>query len=93
MDIREQVYDTLLNLLVEEHSLSWVEPIFVPGDPCFEAYAQMHTAYARLRQKLGATDEDPDAEAMISALLDYSREFGLKMFEYGMEYQRRITQR
>ena len=89
MDIGEQVYETLLNIVSEEHLLPWVEPVFVPGNPCYEAYDQMHAAYARLRQKLGVVDEDPDAETIISCLLDYSKYVGLKMFEYGVEYQRR----
>ena len=88
MDIGEQVYETLLNIVSEEHLLPWVEPVFVPGNPCYEAYTQMHIAYARLRQRLGVTDEDPDVETIISCLLDYSKYVGLKMFECGMEYQR-----
>ena len=88
MSVAEDIYDTLLGNLISEEIIPWVEPIFVPGNPCYEAYTQMHIAYARLRQRLGVTDEDPDVEAMISFLLDYSRCVGLKMFECGMEYQR-----
>ena len=81
MSDAEDIYATLLGYLVPEESMAWVEPIFVPGHPCYDAYDQMHAAYARLRQRLGVTDEDLDVETIISCLLDYCKYVGLKMFE------------
>ena len=87
MDIAEQVYETLLGTLVTEYSVPWVEPIFVPGYPCFEAYSNMHRAYERLRERLGVTDEDVDAEEMIDSLLEHGRLLAMEMFRYGMLYR------
>ena len=33
----ERVYDTLLDLLIPEYRVPWVEVIFAPGKPCYEA--------------------------------------------------------
>lgn len=86
--IEKQVLDSLLGNLIPECCLSWVENIFVPGHPCYAAYHEMHEAYDRLRDRLGAVDEDPDAEIMINSLLEYSDIIALKMFEYGRIYER-----
>lgn len=87
MDIVEQVYETLQNTLAEDYCIPWVTPIFIPGHPCFEAYSNMHEAYARLRIRLGVTDEDADAEEMIDHLLEYGKLLAVEMFRYGMCYQ------
>lgn len=88
MELSEQVYETLLILREAEYCLPWVEPIFIPGHPCFEAYSDMHKAYARLRTRLDAVDEDPDAEEMINQLLKHGKLIAMEMFRYGILYQK-----
>lgn len=88
MHIEEQVYETLLNTLLKEYRLSWVEPIFVPGHPCFETYRDMHIAYERLRERLGENNEILEAEEMIDHLLEHGKLLALEMFRYGMRYQK-----
>lgn len=80
----KEVYDSLNGVLVDP--LPGVEDLFEEGKPCAVRYGQMLEAYARLCQRLGASDEDPDVEVIINALLDNQREMGLKMFEYGTRF-------
>lgn len=87
--IENHVLESLTGVLLPEYSLPWVENIFVPGHPCYEAYHNMHVAYDRLKEKLDVVDEDPDAEIMINSLLDYCDIIALKMFEYGRIYEQR----
>ena len=88
MDIGEQIYETLLNVREAECGIPWVEPIFVSGNPCFEVFCDMHRAYARLRERLGVGDEDPDAEEMIDKLLKHGKLLAMEMFRYGRMYQK-----
>lgn len=87
-DLAETVYESLLGLLLPDCALPWVENIFVPGQPCYESYETMRTAYSRLLLRLEEIDEDPDAEEIIDALLTYSKIIGLEMFRYGTAYQK-----
>ena len=87
MDIGEQVYETLLNVVKEEYQLPWVAPIFVAGHPCFDAYSEMQAAYDSLRQRLDVQDEDPDVEQIIDCLLKHGKLLALEMFRYGGIYQ------
>jgi len=89
-DIAETVYDSLHDFLIPACRPQWVKPIFVPGHPCHDAYEQMLTAYARLRLRLGKGEEDPDCEAMINSLLQYSRLIALDMFRCGRIYQKQL---
>ena len=87
MELAEQVYETLLNTL-GDGLIHWVRPIFVPGNPCFEAYSDMHRACERLRERLDAADEDPDVEEIIEKLLAHGKIVAMEMFACGMYYQR-----
>ena len=89
-DIAQTVYDTLSGQMIPSCQPDWVEDLFVPGHPSYEAYEQMQCAYARLRLRLGKTDEDADAEDMIDALLKYSRILGVEMFRCGTVYQKML---
>ena len=84
----ERVYDTLLELLIPEYRVPWVEVIFAPGKPCYEAYFDMQEAYERLCARLGVRDEDADVEIMIQSLLKYGRVSAIEMFKYGRIYQK-----
>lgn len=86
-DIAETVYDSLHDFLIPACRLTWVKPVFVPGHPCHDAYEQMLCAYHRLCIRLGAADNDKDAEEMTDALLTYSKWIALEMFRYGRIYQ------
>ena len=86
--IAETVFYSLMDQLVPGAALPWVEAIFVPGHPCYEEYCTMQSAYDRLLQQLGKTEEDPDAEDMINALLEHGKIIALEMFRYGREYQK-----
>ena len=90
-DLAETVYDSLHGFLIPACQLSWVEPIFVPGHPCHDAYEQMLAAYSRLRLRLDAPEDDPDAEEMIDSLLKYSKYIALEMFRYGRAYQKLLA--
>ena len=87
MDIAERVYETLLRNLEPEYCVSWVEPIFIPGHSCYEDYCDMNRAYEQLRIRIGAGDEDADAEEIINCLLKHGKSVALEMFRYGMLYQ------
>ena len=89
-DIGETVYDSLHGFLIPGCALPWVENIFVPGHPGYDAYEQMQSAYSRLRLRLGVADEDRDAEEIIDALLRYSKAMALEMFRYGRAYQKMV---
>ena len=89
-DIAETVYDSLQDLLIPACRPEWVTPIFVPGHPCHDAYGQMLAAYGRLRLRLGAGEEDRDAEEMINSLLKYSKLMGLEMFRCGRIFQKQL---
>ena len=83
MNLAEEVYDTLTGVTASEYRLPWVESLFEPGKGCHEAYQSMLDAYQRLLSRLGSTDNDPDLEIMVNAMLCYSKSAALKMFEYG----------
>ena len=89
-DIAETVYDALHGFLLPACQPHWVEPIFIPGLPCHEAYEQMLAAYARLRVRLNGGDEDQDAEEMIDSLLKYSKDLALEMFSCGRLFQKML---
>lgn len=86
-EIAEKVYDSILGMLVKEARLPWVENEFEPGKPYHNNYNDMHDAYERLRQRLGAEDEDDDVEVIISALLENEQLLCKKMFYYGTIYR------
>lgn len=85
--IEEKVLMTLTGDLKAKYRLPWVEPIFVPGKPCYEAYSRMHDAYERLRDRLGVVDEDGDVEEIIDCMMEYGRLLAMAMFRYGRTYQ------
>ena len=90
VDIAETVYDALHDHLIPACQPEWITPIFIPGHPCHDAYEDMLSAYARLRFRLGTGDEDPDAEAMIDALLKYSKFIAMEMFRCGRTFQKQL---
>ncbi len=88
MEIDDHVYRTLLGSLIPQYRLPWVEPIFVPGHPCYQAYCDMYDAYDHLLARLGLIDEDEDVEDIVFHLLDYAEILAKEMFRYGRLYER-----
>ncbi len=86
--ISEVVYEALLDDLIPEYALDWVNPIFVPGHPCYEEYSRMLAAYERAEDRLGAVLEDRDLDIMVDALLSHGRYLALEMFRLGVQYQK-----
>ena len=79
----ENVYYTLIGQLQEEYCVPGVENLFTEDSECEQAYEQIFDAYARLRDRLGVPDEDPDVEVIINSLLKTQRLIAIKMYEYG----------
>ena len=65
----ENIYDTLIGQMQEDYCVPGVENLFADGSECELAYDEMLGAYARLRDRLGVTDEDTDVEMIINSLL------------------------
>ena len=89
MDIFEEVYDSAKGELLEEFRLDWVRNQFTPGSPCDLAYGEMLDAYARLRDRLGVGDEDPDVEIMRDCQDRITYQLCRELFRSGMVYQQK----
>ena len=89
MDYIDEIYASLQGVLIPEAAVPWVENMFRPGAFCEQEYARMLAAYARLVDRLGVKDEDPDVEIIIDSLLSIQDAMCRKMFLYGMEHTRR----
>ena len=87
--VEDLVFFKLLDQLTDPARVPWVEPIYVPGHPCYEGYEEASDAYRRLRERLGAQDEDPDCETMINGLLQHGGALAMEMFRCGVEYGKR----
>lgn len=83
-EISGLVYDSLMGQLLPEYRLAWVEDIFVPGNPCFEAYKTVREAFP---------PSEPEDDRHLDALLEYSRIVATEMFEYGRKYQKMMDSR
>ena len=82
-DMAYRVYENLVCGVWEPYRMPGVEDAFAEGSFCQEMYGQMSDAYERLRERLGVEDEDADAEIMLHAQLEITRELCLKMYRYG----------
>ena len=86
----ERVYGSIIGMLIKELRLPWVENEFLPGKPYHQNYGDALDAYRRLCDRLGTGEDDDDVEIIFSAFLDNEKLLCLKMFRYGMEYQKQI---
>lgn len=68
LELRERIYESLVDVLIPGCCLPGVENLFAAGMPCDQHYAAMSNAYARLRKRLGVEDEDADVETIIDSL-------------------------
>lgn len=78
MCIAELVYNSLIGELIDP--VEGVPNAFEQGSDCENLYGQMLEAYARLRDRLGVTDEDADVEIIIDSLLRIQRALCIEMF-------------
>ena len=60
-----------------------VENLFTKGSACDLLHADIWDAQMRLLDRLGAIDEDPDLEIILSSFWRMNRIIGEKMFYYG----------
>lgn len=79
----EDVYLTLCGEIHDQYAVPGVENAYYAGGECDRLYCEMSEAYARLQERLGIADEDPDAEIIINSLLRIQRILCEKMFFYG----------
>lgn len=87
-ELRELIYETLLDVLVPAYRLPCVENLFAPGQPCYENYNDVLDAYERLRERLGVENDDEDVEIIITSLLSMGKTVALKMFDYGTLFEK-----
>ena len=80
------VYDTLLGTMEDDSLVPEVENCFAPGTKCDRLYRDIMDAYERLRNRLGAADEDMDVEIIINAFMDIQQELCIKMYQYGAKF-------
>ncbi len=88
--IAQRVYESIMGETAPRIRLDWVEPMFLPGMPLYQAYADMRGAYDHLLERLNEVDEDRDVEQIIDSLLDYGQILAMEMFEYGRKYQKML---
>ena len=79
----EDVYLTLCGEVHGEYAVPGVENAYADGSTCDNLYREMGEAYERLRERLGAIDEDPDVEVIINNLLQIQTILCDRMFIYG----------
>ncbi len=80
----EDIYLTLQGVTVEP--VDGVENAFAPGMPCEGYYQEILEAYRRLCLRLGAGEEDPDVETILSASMSITDTLCRKMYEYGEKF-------
>lgn len=81
--LAEEVYFALQGESCEP--IPGIENAFADGSVCDKCYSEMLDAYARLRDRLGARDEDEDVEIIISSLRRITDELCYRMFFYGAQ--------
>lgn len=90
MDIQEQVYLSMTGNLIPECRLDWVENIDVPGHLFHLHSMEMRNACDRLYNRLGLSIADRDLEKIIFSLMRCGDIAAMKMFEYGIKYQKML---
>lgn len=80
----EDIFFTLQGEAVEP--VPGVENVFAPEMPCEGYYQEILEAYRRICLRLGAREEDPDVEAILSASMSITHILCQKMYEYGGKY-------
>ena len=89
-DISKLVYDSLHGFLIPACRIPWVEMVFHPGHPSYDAYDEMYEIKNRICKRLGSGDEDRDLEEMTGYMMDYSKAIAIEMFHYGRKLQQML---
>ncbi len=84
MEKFNDIYETMLGLREPEAQVPWVENAFEEGGICAREYEDMRAAYGRICERLGAAEEDPDLEAMVTALERIQKELCRRMLQLGI---------
>ena len=89
-DIAETVYDSLHGFLIPACCLPWVENIFLPGHPAYEAYDEMCSIRDHICKRLNSGQEDRELVEMVDCMMAYSKIIALEMFNYGCSFQKMV---
>jgi len=89
-EVPELVYDSLHGFLLPACALPWVEMIFHPGHPAYEAYDEMYIIRDHLCSRLGSGQEDRELIEMTDCMMAYSKAIALEMFNYGRKFQKML---
>ena len=79
------------SLVLDEVKDLWKDQVvdeFAKGSYCSELYEEVYQAKVSLCNRLGV-QEDSDIETVISNLLLIGKHLSMKMFDYGMEEERK----
>ncbi len=82
----DRVYLTINGFLLPQFTVAGVEDIFGEGGIGIALYEQARDAYARICDRLGVRDEDPDLDIIISSMEDITKEISYRMYEYGTRF-------
>ena len=90
--VKNLIFD-LMNgsLVLDEVKDLWKDQVvdeFAKGSYCSELYEEVYQAKVSLCNRLGV-QEDSDIETVISNLLLIGKHLSMKMFDYGMEEERK----
>lgn len=91
-EVSELVYDSLHGYLLPACALPWVENIFVPGHPSYEAYDEMCSIRDHVCRRLGSCQEDRELFKMTDCMMAYSKAIALEMFSYGRKFQKMLDE-
>ena len=79
-------YQTMAMGMREGYRMPGVEYAFTDGSYCTQKNIQIYEAYARLRKRLGVTEDDDDVEEIIYAFLCIQKEMCYRMYQYGAKF-------
>ena len=85
MDYIDEIYHSLMDDLVPEAVVPWVESIWDDG-VCGKEWDRILAAREALSARLGR-EEDPDLEQLMDSLLRIQHRAARQMFLYGMRFK------
>lgn len=95
MEIKEQIYEAVMGMYEDKKEYLidgiQVKDAFARGEKCEEYYDNVHNAKMRLCAKLSDSDYE-DVEVISQRLEQIAHDIAVKMFEYGVEYGKRIKE-
>lgn len=93
-ELKERIYGLMNGVYnLDEFPMEeskFVEDEFEEGKYCEVLYERMHEAYKRICRRLGNLEaEDSDVETIITSLMDIGKYQSLKMYDYGVLFQKK----